>query len=46
MTAKPARTALGIVFMRLRVAEIGKDAVAHICKPGQNFGDRAMIRAP
>jgi hypothetical protein len=34
----------------LRVAEIGKDAVAHVfcdkpAKPDQNLGDGAMIRA-
>ena len=46
--ARPHR-ALGIVLMRLRVAEIGKNPVAHILgekptKPGQHLGDRAIIR--
>src|SRR5580704_2373119 len=41
---------LGIVLMRLRVAEIDQDAVAHVpgdqaIEPGDDFGDGAVIRA-
>lgn len=41
---------LGILLVRLRIAEIGEDAVAHVlgdkpAEPGQHLGDAAVISA-
>ena len=49
MTASPARAALGIVLMRLGIAEIYQHAVAHTlgdkpAKAADGVGDAAVVR--